>query len=327
MPGEKYHRFVLLVLVIGAAISLGDYWKFVEHSQKFGIAFLIAYSASLLLIALPIIMLELEMGIGNRLGILGAFLKAGNFRRMGLFVWVMGILAAVYYSVIAAWSIIYFFVSFGTPWKSNHSMYFQANVLQLSTDIWKLGTIVLPVFITLLLGWTAIFFAMKSGAKTLKRSFMILLPLSIVLMVVFLMQVLTADGSLQGISHFLDFRLESFYSIVMWKSAVFNALFSIGVSLGLFITLSAGAKKVSILSCSLAAVSAKIVFTMLLGLAAFGSIGISASGADMPIGNFETGRLGSQFVIFPAAISAMSLPTLMSLTLFLAFSVISILAA
>ena len=43
MPGEKYTRFALLVLVVGAAVSLGNYWNFVGYSQKFGIVFLIAY--------------------------------------------------------------------------------------------------------------------------------------------------------------------------------------------------------------------------------------------------------------------------------------------
>jgi len=327
MPGEKYHRFALLVLFIGTVISLGDYWKFIEHSQKFGISFLIAYAVSLLLIGLPIIMLELGIGIRHRPGILGAFLKTGYFRGLGLFVWIIGILAAVYYSVMAAWSIIYFFVSFGIPWKSNPPLYFQENVLQLSPYIWRLGTIVLPVFIALLIGWVGIFFTIKNGAKTLKRSFMILLPLAIILIVVFLIQALTTDGSLEGISHFLDFRLNSFYSLMMWKSAAINALFSIGIGLGLFITLSANAKKVSAMSCSLAAIASKIIFTILISLAAFGSIGILAKGANMQMENFEMGGLGSQFITFPGAIISMSMPTLSSLILFLSLSVISILAA
>lgn len=327
MPNGNYSRFAFLLLCISAVMGLGNYWKFAEYSLKFRGAFLAAYILAVLVIGIPLLILEFAAGRKYRSGIEALFSKARQLGSFGWFVMMSTLLIAVYYSIQLSWNVIYFFTSFGAPWKENPSSYFANNVLQLSPEISQIGTIALPVFISLLLAWVAIFFIIRKGAKTMKAASWILLPACIILIISFLMMLLPSKGSLSGISHLLDISLSSFYSIELWKQAFVQALMSLGLAVGLLAFLSSKNKGGFILGDSVIIALFKIIFTILIGFVIFGSLGILSENKGASIEDMKIDYRNSNFRLFPEFIGLVSYPTLAGLVLFLSFSIISLLAS
>jgi NSS family neurotransmitter:Na+ symporter len=125
--------FVLAAL--GAAIGLGNIWRFsYVVGDNGGAAFLVVYLATIALVGLPLLLVELAIGRSTQREAASAFQVLGRaepWRRAG----VLGVLASfvilTYYAVVAGWALKYF-IAFAAggfrPPTGGAAAYFQTSL-------------------------------------------------------------------------------------------------------------------------------------------------------------------------------------------------------
>jgi NSS family neurotransmitter:Na+ symporter len=114
-------RFTFLMAAVGAAVGLGNIWKFpYVTGQNGGSAFVLVYLLAVAFVALPILIAEIAIGRWGRQSPPNAMVnvahsqgRSGAWSVIGWFGMLAAYLIATYYSVIAGWSVVYIFKNGG----------------------------------------------------------------------------------------------------------------------------------------------------------------------------------------------------------------------
>jgi NSS family neurotransmitter:Na+ symporter len=110
-------RVTFLLAAIGAAVGLGNIWKFPYITgQNGGGAFVLVYLLAVFLVALPILIAEIAVGRWGQQSPPNAMANVASSQErskswsvVGWFGMLAAYLIGTYYSVIAGWTVVYIF--------------------------------------------------------------------------------------------------------------------------------------------------------------------------------------------------------------------------
>ena len=273
-------RFTFLMAAVGAAVGLGNIWKFpYVTGQNGGSAFVLVYLLAVFFVALPILIAEIAIGRWGRQSPPNAMVnvahdqgRSGGWSIIGWFGMLAAYLIATYYSVIAGWSVVYIFKNGGGNFTGQDAANISAEFDALLASPWQLTL------------WHGIFMLIctvilvRGLQKGIESTVKVLMPALFALLLV-----MVAYGYFRGdmasAMHFMfDFDMSAINGKVILV-AVGQAFFSIGVAMGLMMGFGAYLPRdISIARSAVIIVTMDTMVAVIAGLAIFPIV--SANGLD-----------------------------------------------
>lgn len=291
MPSDKFSKIGFILSIVGAAIGLGNAWKFPYMvGSNGGSAFVLLYLVFAVVVGLSIFFAEMAMGKISNADPVNAFrILAPRHSNLWSFAGIMmitGVFVASFYTLIIGWVIKYAVASLGAlPVKISQSGENFNNFI--STDI--LGQV-----IYFSIAFFAYFFILSRGVKRgIERINLWLLPMFSLLLVAMLVYSMQMKGFGEAVKFLLVFDFSKLTSEAVFM-ALGLAFFTMCVGIGAIITYSTSLdSKTNLFTSSLYVVILNIVFSIVIGLIVFTFV-------------FEFGEKPSQGV----GLAFISLPTL-----------------
>jgi NSS family neurotransmitter:Na+ symporter len=264
-------RLTFLLAAVGAAIGLGNIWKFPYiMGENGGSAFVLVYLLSILFVAIPILIAEIMLGRRGKQSPPRAMAiiakeegRSGNWSIVG---W-LGILSAylimTYYSVIAGWAMSYIFKAGGGNFEKQDAEAISAEFNALLTNPTQL-TIWHAVFMAI-----TMFILIRGLRKGIERTVQILMPLLFALLLVMVAYAAVEGDMAAGLHFMFDFDISAINARVVLM-AVGHAFFSIGVAMGLMMGFGAYlGEEISITKSALIISAMDTAVALIAGIAIF----------------------------------------------------------
>jgi len=304
-------RWTFLFATAGAAVGLGNVWRFsFLTGQNGGAAFVVVYLAFVFVIGVPIIMAELAIGRMGQLSPIGSIKRiiqlqdASNFwQAIGKLSLVVPFIGFTFYSVVTGWTLYYAGQAITNAFKGVSSV--EAQSLFKALTVSPMVTIMLQGVVVVA---TAVIVG-KGLRQGIERTTKIMVPgLGVVLLLMVVYNVFAAD-----MSSAIEFLFSPNFSELNGTSillALGQAFFSVGVGVGFMMTYGAYLPKdISIPKAAFVIGSVDTGVALLAGLAIFPIV--FATGLDPSEGP------GLVFVTMPVAFSAMPFGYILGVTFFL----------
>jgi len=218
----------------GSAVGLGNIWRFPYVTGKNGGAvFLFFYILAVVFLGLVVMYAELSLGRATQRNPVGAFerIKPGSpWKAVGFLGVFTGVGILSYYSVIAGWTLYYFYISSLGKFSQGLTEAQIDEVFSVFVSNPFLTVLLLVVFIFL-----TCFIVSRGVSSGIERWTGILMPLLFLILLILSVYSLTLPGAGEGLKFYLkpDF---SKVSLKMILSAVGQAFFSLSLGMGAMIT-------------------------------------------------------------------------------------------
>jgi neurotransmitter:Na+ symporter, NSS family len=296
-PQEQWSsRTAFILATIGAAVGLGNIWRFSYIAgENGGAAFLLVYLAFVLLIGLPLMIAELSLGRRGGQDAVTAFevaAQSGLWRYAGWVGAAGAVLILSYYAVIAGWAAKYFFGAItGHLWiatEKGFGGYFDSFIAQpFEPVLWQ--AVMLAACALVVAG------GVKSGIERINLWLMPFLALLVTALALF---ALSLPGSGRGVAFLLAPDWSAFSRPSVYLNALGQAFFSLGVGMAVFVAYGSYLDRGTRIPSSAAAIAlGDTTFAIVAGLAIFPAV--FALGGDPTAGP----RLA--FITFPQVLSQM----------------------
>jgi len=300
-------RFGFIMATVGAAVGLGNLWRFPFMAyQNGGGAFLLPYFVALLTAGVPLMILEFGLGHKMRGGSTLSFAKLGKkWEWLGWWPTMIPLIVMCFYSVVIAWAINYFVLSFSRGWGANPGEFFGGKFLGVSSGPWDIGgmrwTIAASVIIVWLLNYTI---TKKGISGGIEKACKVITPLLAVLMIIMTIRGLTLTGAAEGLNWFLKPDFSKIANGSVWIAAYAQVFFSTTLAVGVMIAYSSYLpKKSDIVTNSFITVFSNASFDFLAGLCVFSILGYASYASGLPMEKVIAAGPGIAFVAFPNAIN------------------------
>ncbi|RQD80481.1 MAG: sodium-dependent transporter [Methanocalculus sp. MSAO_Arc2] len=221
--GEKWSSNIGFILAsIGAAVGIGNIWRFsTVVGQNGGGAYLIPFLLAVVLIAFPLMVIEIKAGRALAADVVSAFEKVHRaFSRIGWVMIAIGFVVLSYYLVITGWTLAFVLYSFiGTAGDFAH---------------FTAGYLPVLFFITAaLLTGGVVALGIQKG---IERVTVTLIPASFVILIALALYAITLPGFGEGIAFFLTPDFSVLSDPALWGAAFGQSFFSLSVGTGILLT-------------------------------------------------------------------------------------------
>ena len=326
MPNNS--RFYFIMLSVMSAAGIGNIFLYPSLSLKFGGLFLIPYIIALVLLGVPLLMLEFTIGRHFEKNVVDIFASIKKwFSGIGYLMALNAFIILSVYAAVIAWNVIYIFVSLGTQWKNGARGYFLNNVLQASGRLDGFASFSLPVFIALVIAWAAIYFYVRNGFESIKKQFLIAMPVFLALLVFFLYYSLSLSSALDGVYSFLRPDLGKLLGWNIWISAFSLAALSLGASFGIMPALSRRSKAGIAFGNSFFVISFKLMLTLAVTIVVSAILGFMSANQNIGISGLASSDFGFPFITLAQALPFFYRPVLLSILFFILLSLIVLFGA
>jgi NSS family neurotransmitter:Na+ symporter len=264
-------NLMFLAAAVGSAVGISNVWKFTYVAgENGGGAFVLVYVGAIVFVALPALIAEFLIGrrggasvvksmdnLRDRDGVSSAWRYYGQMAAIGAF------LALSFYSVIAGWTIDYFFRAVTVGFSGVTA---EQTATALDELMFSPGRMIISQIVFLVLTAITVAAGIRRGLERVLRW---LTPALFVLLIVLLIYAAIA-GDVVAAATFLfipDFSRLDAETILL---AIGQAFFSLGIGLGVLLTIGAYMDhKSSILRASIVVAAADASVALLAGLAIF----------------------------------------------------------
>jgi SNF family Na+-dependent transporter len=311
-------RAAFILASMGAAIGFGNVWRFPALAYEYGGgAFFIPYLMALFLIGIPLLVLEFAMGQYYQTGHVGSFGRIHrSLRGIGIAAVMNGFFIVVYYTMLIGWVVNGFFQSAkeSVNWETMNGEeaigYFLTDVMCMPSPDYagRPTRLCWANFGYLALCWVFILLSLVFGLKWTGRIAYFTMGLPIVLLFVFLGRAVSLPGSSDGIQAYMGVWDMSVLTTSpdVWSKAVSQIFFSIGVTFGIMTAFGSHLERNAPAfanGCIVACCNS--IFSILAGLAVFGSAGYLANQQGIPLEELSVGGLGLVFGTWPVVLATL----------------------
>ena len=306
---EWNSNLAFMMAMIGSAVGLGNIWRFpnVLYSNGGG-SFMIPYIVSLFLLGISFVLVEYAVGFKFKKSLARIlFAVSKKLEPVAWFILLIVFLITTYYVCVVGWDLIYIFLSFTKAWGSNPDLFFTNSVLQSTTSMSGLFTIVPAVLGSVFAIWFIAWFILKRDLNEgIGKVSKILLPLLCIIVVVIVAFSLTLPGASIGYTQIFRPDWSALTNLDVWLAAFGQIVFSLSLGMAIAMTyasyLPEGSKLVD---------NAVIVAFSNSGFEVFNSIGIFSIlgfmtlSSGIPFNELVTSGTGLAFVVFPQVFNTM----------------------
>ena len=221
---------------MGSAIGLGNIWRFPGLAyENGGGSFLIPYFIALLVVGIPLLLMEIYLGIFTKKAAPNAFASIKKpLKIVGILALLSGILVVSFYTVVIAWTLIYTLFSIIGDVSPN----LFESIINAGSSLFKgnLSNLGLIYVLSLLLVWAIAGYIVANKVKGLEKLNLYAIPIMWIIMFLFLVYALTLPGSFSGIIQYLTPNFESLKDPKVWIAAFGQIFFSLSIGFGIMVT-------------------------------------------------------------------------------------------
>jgi NSS family neurotransmitter:Na+ symporter len=298
-------RSSFIIASIGAAIGLGNVWRFPYMCyENGGGAFLVPYFIALLTAGIPLMILEYGLGRRMQAGAPTAF--AGVRKGVEWIGWLslmVVMLIFLFYPVIMAWCVDYVTYAFNLGWGADATSFFERDFLQLSGGPGILGGIRWPIVIGLAIVWLAIYLSLFKGLKALSKIVFYTVITPWVILVIMVIRGLTLPGAIEGLKFYLTPNFSVLLNPRVWLAAYGQIFFTLSLAMGTMIVYSSYLpKKSDIANNSFIVSLANCGTSFFAGFAVFSILGYLAQAMGVGVPEVTKSGFGLAFITYPTAI-------------------------
>lgn len=228
--GQWASSIGFVMAAAGAAVGLGNVWKFPYLASKFGGGtFLFAYIIMLLILGIPILVTEIILGRRGKLNPVGTYAKLSNGSKWWKFVGFAAVsvnfIVLSYYSVVGGWITNYMFKYITGGIKGDIPGYFGGFITNPVT----------PLFWHALFMAITIFIVVKGISGGIEKASKVMMPALFVLFLILVVRAVTLPGAMEGIAYYLtpDFSKLTGVTFLMAMGQIF---FSLNIGAGCTMT-------------------------------------------------------------------------------------------
>lgn len=272
LPREQWStRLGFLLATLGAAIGLGNIWRFAYVAgDNGGGAFLVVYLLAVALVGIPLFLAELAIGRHGRGDVVQAFERIAPrhpLRFIGHVTLLAAALILSYYSVIAGWTLRYMAeyvvgLAVGLPGGEPGLRFRQFIEDPLQPVIWHLAFMALTLLVVL--------GGVKRGIEATNR---VLMPLLAVIVVGLAIYALTLPGAMAGVRFLLAPDWSALTNPRVYLAALGQAFFSLGLAMGVLATYGSYMSRAQNLPPATVTIAAgDTLFAVVAGLAIFPAV-------------------------------------------------------
>uniref|UniRef100_A0AAQ5ZZV5 Transporter n=1 Tax=Amphiprion ocellaris TaxID=80972 RepID=A0AAQ5ZZV5_AMPOC len=249
-----------LLTCIGFAVGLGNVWRFPYLCQTYGGgAFLIPYLIALVLEGLPLLHMELAIGQRLRLGSVGVWNSISPYMGgVGVASMMVSFLVGMFYNMILAWILWYFFHSFQNPlpWRDcpvnlNHTAYISEceksssvnyfwyrETLNITPNIQTSGSLEWWLVLCLASAWCFVYIGFVRGIETIGKAIYATVTFPYLVLTIFLIRALTLPGAADGLVYLFTPNWDTLKNPEVWLDAATQIFFSLSLAFGGLIAFS-----------------------------------------------------------------------------------------